>query len=115
MASTNDSTPRPISVDVDPKDSREVQDWIASLENLMRSVERSPMDAERKAEILVHMEFIRAELAAGRWPDSGMSGSPVNQLAQDVGEVERIAQDWQILSMRLAQWIKAISDSLGVR
>ncbi|MEN9529735.1 MAG: hypothetical protein RI932_1608, partial [Pseudomonadota bacterium] len=115
MASTNESTPRPIALDGELKENREVQEWIGSLENLMQSVEKSPMDAERKAEILVHMEFIRAELSAGRWPGSGTHHSPANQIAQDMGDVERIAQDWQALSIRLAQWIKTISDSLGVR
>ncbi len=115
MSIKNDSSPRPIATDSEQQENREVQEWIQSLEKLMQSVEKSPLDAERKAEVLVHMEFIRAELATGRWPASGAQPSPVHQLAHEVGEVERIAQDWQVLSMRLAQWIKTISDSLGVR
>jgi hypothetical protein len=115
MSITNDSSPRPIATDGEQQENREVQEWIQSLEKLMQSVEKSHLDAERKAEVLVHMEFIRAELAAGRWPASGSQQSPVNQLAHEVGDVERIAQDWQVLSMQLAQWIKTISDSLGVR
>lgn len=115
MASTNDSSPRSLAAETKTEDNTQTQQWIESLENLMQAVQRSSLDIERKAEILVHMEFIRAELSAGRWPTPGSLDSPLNQVANEMGEVERIARDWKVLSIRLAEWIKTISDSLGVR
>lgn len=118
MASTNDITSRKIESESATGENKlleqQVHAWMSSLDKLMQAVEKSPMDEVRKSEILMHMAVIRNELEGGQWPALGEKAA-VTQLAQEAGELERLAQDWQALSIRLANWVKAISDSLGVR
>lgn len=118
MASTNDITSRMIESEPATGEAKhleqQVHGWLGSLDKLMQAVEKSPMDEGRKSEILMHMAVIREELEGGQWPALGERAA-VTQLAQEVGDLERVAQDWQVLSIRLANWVKAISDSLGVR
>lgn len=95
-------------------EQKQILSWVASLEKLIEAVDKSNIDAGRKTELLLHMAAIRNELAAGQWPNVG-EASAVQTLAQEAGEIEQVAQDWQALSMQLAQWVKAISDSLGIK
>ncbi|MEN9808847.1 MAG: hypothetical protein RLZZ488_414 [Pseudomonadota bacterium] len=95
-------------------EEKQILGWVASLEKLIEAVDKSNIDAERKTELLLHMAAIRNELAAGHWPNVG-EASAVQTLAHEAGEIEQVAQDWQALSMQLAQWVKAISDSLGIK
>jgi len=95
-------------------EQKQILSWVASLEKLIEAVDKSNIDTERKTELLLHMAAIRNELAAGQWPNVG-EASAVQTLAQEAGEIEQVAQDWQALSMQLAQWVKAISDSLGIK
>jgi len=92
----------------------DIHAWIGSLDQLISAVEKSSMDVERKSELLMHMSLIRDELKSGQWPALGEASS-MKQLTHEVGELDQLSQDWQTLSVRLAHWIKAISDSLGIR
>jgi hypothetical protein len=95
-------------------ETQQIQSWVRSLEALMDAVGQSSIDAERKSELLLHMATIRNELASGQWPNVGEASS-MQTIVHEAGEIEQVAQDWQVLSLRLAQWVKAISDSLGVK
>lgn len=118
MSSTQDSASRNLVSDPQSKETKlstdQMQAWTHSLSTLMDAVEKSAMEPERKSEILMHMAVIRAELERGNLP-SGEDHGAVRQLTDEVGELEKIAQDWQVLSLKIASWVKAISDSLGVR
>lgn len=112
--SNQDSAGRPLDTLTAEMQAQQIQAWMRSLEALMQAVDASPMEAERKKEILFHMATIRNELSMGQWPNVGQAGA-VEMLAGEVAEVETLAKDWQVLSMQLAQWIKTISDSLGIK
>jgi hypothetical protein len=88
--------------------------WVKTLEHLMTSLEAAPLNSEKKEEILLHMKLIREELTEGRWPDVVL-GDAATQVVHEVGEIEQMAQEWQVFSIRLAQWVKSISDALGVK
>ncbi|NBX17553.1 MAG: hypothetical protein EBR09_09330 [Proteobacteria bacterium] len=113
--SNQDNTGRQLNVQQQPEtENQQIQIWVQSLESLMDAVGKSSIDSERKNELLLHMAAIRNELASGQWPNVGDAGS-MQTLVHEAGEIEQVAQDWQALSVRLAQWVKAISDSLGVK
>ena len=119
MSGIHESATRSLDADVrNPEEKgqldHQIHEWVTSIEKLMNAVENSPLDAARKSEILVHMNVIREELEGGNWPPTGDSASAI-QLAKEVGELEKIAENWQVLSLRIASWVKAVSDSLGVR
>jgi len=94
--------------------AEQIRSWVNSLEKLMEAVQQSSIDPDKKTELLLHMASIRNELACGQWPEAG-EASALQALAHEAGSIEQIAQDWQVMSVQLAQWIKAISDSLGVK
>ena len=112
--SNQDSLGRQLETPHSQAEEQQVQSWIKSLETLIQAVDQSSIDAERKSELLMHMATIRNELASGQWPRVG-EASAMQTLVHEAGEIEQVAQDWQALSLQLAQWIKAISDSLGVK
>lgn len=117
MSRSQDSTPRQWDGEHVPQGdptSESMTTWLRSLEQLMSSIESAPIAPEKKEEILHHMRLIRQELTEGRWPDAGW-GNVATQMANEVGELEKIAQDWQVFSIRMAQWVKAVSDALGVK
>jgi hypothetical protein len=113
--SNQDNTGRQLETPQQPDNgNQQIQSWVQSLESLMDAVSKSSIDAERKNELLLHMASIRNELASGQWPNVGEASS-MQTLVHEAGEIEQVAQDWQVLSLQLAQWVKAISDSLGVK
>lgn len=112
--SKQDTSSRELDALSQDTEAQQIQNWIGSLEKLIDAVNRSAIDPERKNELLLHMASIRNELAMGQWPNVG-EASAMQTLAQEAGDIEQVAQDWQALSIQLAQWIKAISDSLGVK
>lgn len=118
MGGTQDSSTRSLGAEGQAQGqnqfNNEMHEWLNSLGKLMDAVEKSPMDAARKNEILTHINIIRGELEGGNWPETAEARSALH-LAEEVGEFEKMAQDWQVLSMRIANWVKAVSDSLGVR
>jgi division protein CdvB (Snf7/Vps24/ESCRT-III family) len=117
MSRSQDSTPRQWDGEHVPQgdpSSESMTLWLKSLEQLMASLESAPIAPEKKEEILHHMRLIRQELTEGRWPDAVL-GEAATQMANEVGELEKIAQDWHALSIRMAQWVKAVSDALGVK
>ncbi|NBW83263.1 hypothetical protein EBR21_16055 [bacterium] len=112
--STQDTQGRKLENPDKDAEAAQIQNWIGSLEKLMEAVDKSGIDAERKNELLLHMASIRNELASGQWPNVG-DAVAMQSLANEAGSIEQMAQDWQALSMQIAQWIKTISDSLGVK
>lgn len=112
--SQRDTTSRQLDSSPNEAQAQQIQNWVSSLDKLIEAVDKSAIDPERKQELLLHMATIRNELVSGQWPNVG-EASAVQVLAHEAGEIEQVAQDWQVLSMQLAQWVKAISDSLGVK
>lgn len=112
--SIQDTSSRQLDAQAQESQAKQIESWVASLEKLIEAVDKSAIDPERKNELLLHMAAIRNELAAGQWPNVG-EASAMQTLAHEAGEIEQVAQDWQLLSLQLAQWVKAISDSLGVK
>jgi hypothetical protein len=92
----------------------QVQIWMASLDAFVQTVSQSSLDAAKKAEIVAHIDVIRSELQSGQWP-SMSEGSDFSGIVHEAGDIEEMNQNWQMLSIRLAQWVRAVSDSLGIR
>jgi hypothetical protein len=94
--------------------NEQMQNWMTSLDAFVQTVTRSELDEAKKAEIVSHIEVIRTELRSGQWPSMG-EHSQYASIARQAGEFEDLNQNWQMLSLQLAQWVRAVSDSLGIR
>lgn len=92
----------------------QMHSWMASLDALVQAVSQSQLEAPKKAEILGHIEVIKTELKSGQWPAVG-DAAVYAGLVHEAGEIEEMTQNWQMLSIQLAQWVRAVSDSLGIR
>ena len=117
MSGQHDFTPKRLenaNLTSQDKAAESMSAWVKSLEHLMASLDAAPIATEKKEEILQHMQLIRKELTEGRWPETAL-GDVAVQVAHELGEFEQIAQEWQGFSIRLAQWVKTVSDALGVK
>jgi len=94
--------------------SEQIQNWMTSLDAFVRTVSLSDLDEAKKAEIVSHIDVIRTELRSGQWPSMG-EASDFTGIVHEAGDIEEINQNWQMLSIQLAQWVRAVSDSLGIR
>lgn len=119
MSQQNDSSPRKLDPQVSQPDEQQpgdeqLQGWLASLDSLTQAVANSSLESSKKQEIVDHIGIIRSELSSGQWPTFG-DGLGLEQIVHEAGDLEEAAQHWQMLSIQLAQWVRAVSDSLGIR
>lgn len=94
--------------------NEQLQGWMASLDALVQAVSNSGLEPSKKGEILSHIDVIRTELRSGQWP-SMVDGSGFTDIVHEAADLDEMAKNWQMLSIQLAQWVRAMSDSLGIR
>lgn len=118
MHQQNDSSPRKLDPQMSQPDQQpgdeQLQGWLASLDSLTQAVANSDLESTKKQELVAHIGIIRSELSSGQWPTFGESVG-FEQIVHEAGDLEEAAQQWQMLSIQLAQWVRAVSDSLGIR